>query len=325
MAKFDLYLDGKIAQSNIDSPVVIKDLKPDTQYDDYSLTFAGKSDGESVSFKTKVQSVTGVSLDKTKLSIDTGKTATLKATVVPDNATNKGLNWASTDEAIATVDSKGVVTGVKAGTATIKVGTKDGNKSAEAEVTVKTPVVLVSGISLNKETTTIDTGKNETLKATIAPENATNKAVKWASDNADVATVDNAGKVIAVKAGTANVTATSDDQGKVATIKVTVKDPVVAVTGVSLDQAELSVEEGATAQLKATIAPGNATNKKVAWKSGNPETFTIDGNGKVTGVKAGSATAVATTDDGGKTAEAKVTVTAKPEPEPDPDPEEPAE
>lgn len=239
MAKFDLYLDGKIAQSNIDSPVVIKDLKPDTQYNDYSLTFAGKSDGESVSFKTKVQSVTGVSLDKTKLSIDTGKTATLKATVVPDNATNK--------------------------------------------------------------------------------------AVKWASDNADVATVDNAGKVIAVKAGTANVTATSDDQGKVATIKVTVKDPVVAVTGVSLDQAELSVEEGATAQLKATIAPGNATNKKVAWKSGNPETFTIDGNGKVTGVKAGSATAVATTDDGGKTAEAKVTVTAKPEPEPDPDPEEPAE
>ncbi|APS41319.1 Putative phage protein [Weissella jogaejeotgali] len=239
MAKFDLYLDGKIVQSNIDSPVVIKDLKPDTQYDDYSLTFAGKSDGESVSFKTKVQSVTGVSLDKTKLSIDTGKTATLKATVVPDNATNK--------------------------------------------------------------------------------------AVKWASDNADVATVDNAGKVIAVKAGTANVTATSDDQGKVATIKVTVKDPVVAVTGVSLDQAELSVEEGATAQLKATVAPDNATNKKVAWKSGNPETFTIDGNGKVTGVKAGSATAVATTDDGGKTAEAKVTVTAKPEPEPDPDPEAPAE
>lgn len=321
MATFDLYKDGKVDQEGVESPIEITGLKPNTQYDNYALAYAGKSAKTPLSFKTATQPVTGVSLDKTTLSLETGKTATLKATVVPDNATNKGLNWASTDEAIATVDSKGVVTGVKAGTATIKVGTKDGNKSAEAEVTVKTPVVLVSGISLNKETTTIDTGKNETLKATISPENATNKAVKWASDNADVATVDNAGKVIAVKAGTANVTATSDDQGKVATIKVTVKDPVVAVTGVSLDQAELSVEEGATAQLKATIAPGNATNKKVAWKSGNPETFTIDGNGKVTGVKTGSATAVATTDDGGKTAEAKVTVTAKPEPEP----EEPAE
>ena len=229
-AKFDLYKDGKVDQSGAESPVEITGLKPNTQYDNYALAYAGKSAKTPLSFKTATQPVTGVSLDKATLSLETGKTAT--------------------------------------------------------------------------------------LKATVAPTDATNKAVKWASDNAGVATVDNAGKVIAVKAGTANVTATSDDQGKVATIKVTVKDPVVAVTGVSLDQAELSVEEGATAQLKATIAPGNATNKKVAWKSGNPETFTIDGNGKVTGVKAGSATAVATTDDGGKTAEAKVTVTAKPDPEP---------
>ena len=237
MAKFDLYLDGKIAQSNIDSPVVIKDLKPDTQYDDYGLAYAGKSAKTTLSFKTATQPVTGVSLDKTTLSLETGKIATLKATVAPIDATNKGLNWASDNEKVATVDSKGVVTAVAPGTANIKVGTKDGNKSAQT--------------------------------------------------------------------------------------KVTVKDPAVAVTGVKLDKTELSVEEGATAQLKATIAPGNATNKKVAWKSGNPEMFTIDGNGKVTGVKAGSATAVATTDDGGKTAEAKVTVTAKPEPEPDP--EEPAE
>lgn len=113
--------------------------------------------------------------------------------------------------------------------------------------------------------------------------------------------------------------------GEDAATGVSFKTKTQPVTSVSLDKTELSVEEGATAQLKATVAPNNATNKKVAWKSGNPETFTIDGNGKVTGVKAGSATAVATTDDGGKTAEAKVTVTAKPEPEPDPEPEEPAE
>ena len=208
------------------------------------------------------------------------------------------------------------ITGLKPNTQYDNYALAYAGKSAKAPLSFKTATQPVTGVSLDKETLSLETGKTATLKATVAPTDATNKAVKWASDNAGVATVDNAGKVIAVKAGTANVTATSDDQGKVATIKVTVKDPVVAVTGVSLDQAELSVEEGATAQLKATIAPGNATNKKVAWKSGNPETFTIDGNGKVTGVKAGSATAVATTDDGGKTAEAKVTVTAKPDPEP---------
>lgn len=87
----------------------------------------------------------------------------------------------------------------------------------------------------------------------------------------------------------------------------------INVTGVSLDKETLEVEEGATAQLKATVAPANATDKTVTWKSGNAETFTIDNNGKVTGVKAGQATAVATTKDGGKTAECKVTVTAKPE------------
>lgn len=113
--------------------------------------------------------------------------------------------------------------------------------------------------------------------------------------------------------------------GEDAAKDVSFKTKTQPVTSVSLDKTELSVEEAATAQLKATVAPSNATNKEVIWKSGNPETFTIDGNGKVTGVKAGSATAVATTDDGGKTAEAKVTVTAKPEPEPDPEPEEPVE
>lgn len=235
MATFDLYKDSKVDQEGVESPIEITGLKPNTQYDNYALAYAGKSAKTTLSFKTATQPVTGVSLDKTTLSLETGKTATLKATVAPTDATNKGLNWASDNEKVATVDSKGVVAAVAPGTANIKVGTKDGNKSAQT--------------------------------------------------------------------------------------KVTVKDPAVAVTGVKLDKTELSVEEGATAQLKATVAPGNATNKKVAWKSGNPETFTIDGNGKVTGVKAGSATAVATTDDGGKTAEAKVTVTAKPESEP----EEPAE
>ena len=138
MAKtFDLYKDDAIVQTNVPSPVEIENLKADTQFDNYSLTYTGKTDKESLSFKTKVQPVTSVSLDKTKLSLETGKTATLKATIDPNDATNKGLNWASDNAKVATVDSKGVVTAVAPGTANIKVGTKDGNKSAQAKVTVK--------------------------------------------------------------------------------------------------------------------------------------------------------------------------------------------
>ena len=136
MATFDLYKDGKVDQEGVESPIEITGLKPNTQYDNYALAYAGKSVKTPLSFKTATQPVTGVSLDKATLSLETGKTATLKATVAPTDATNKGLNWASTDKAIATVDNNGKVTGVKAGQATAVATTDDGGKTAEAKVTV---------------------------------------------------------------------------------------------------------------------------------------------------------------------------------------------
>ena len=136
MATFDLYKDGKVDQAGAESPVEITGLKPNTQYDNYALAYAGKSTKAPLSFKTATQPVTGVSLDKATLSLETGKTATLKATVAPTDATNKGLKWASTDKAIATVDNNGKVTGVKAGQATAVATTDDGKKTAEAKITV---------------------------------------------------------------------------------------------------------------------------------------------------------------------------------------------
>ena len=125
--------------------VVIPNLTPNTDYS--KGNFKGRkidpagewkpSDYLDIpAFKTKPIAVTGVSLNNTTLSLEAGKTATLKATVKPNNATNKGVNWASDNEKIATVDSKGVVTAVAKGKANIKVGTKDGNKAAQCEVTV---------------------------------------------------------------------------------------------------------------------------------------------------------------------------------------------
>lgn len=185
---------------------------------------------------------------------------------------------------------------------------------------ITVPPIHVTGIALDKTTLALETGQTANLKATVSPANATNKAYSWSSDNTAVATVDSNGKVTAVKAGTAKVTVKTADGAKTAVCTITITDPVIEVTGVTLDKTTAEVEEGATLQLKATVAPANATNKAVEWKPGNPECFTIDNNGKVTGVKAGQATAVVTTKDGSKTAECKVTVTAKSEPEPDPEP-----
>ena len=101
------------------------------------------------------------------------------------------------------------------------------------------------------------------------------------------------------------------------------KTKPIAVTGVTLNKEATELEVGATETLKATVAPGSATNKKVSFKSSNEEVATVDNNGKVTAVTKGNADITVTTEDGSKTAKCAVTVT-EPEPEPEPEPEEPA-
>lgn len=136
MATFDLYNGNKVEQAGAESPVEITGLKPNTQYDNYALAYAGKSAKTPLSFKTATQPVTGVSLDKATLSLETGKTATLKATVAPTDATNKAVKWASDNAGVATVDNAGKVIAVKAGTANVTATSDDGGKTAEAKVTV---------------------------------------------------------------------------------------------------------------------------------------------------------------------------------------------
>ena len=255
-----------------------------------------------------VVSVTGVTLNKTSTSIQVGGTETLTATVSPKDAANKKVTWKSSNAAIASVDANGKVTGVKAGEATITVTTEDGGKTATCKVTVSDKEIKVTGVKLNKSETSLLVGGNETLTATVLPEDATNQNVTWKSDKPEIATVDANGKVTAVKVGEATITVTTEDGGKTATCKVTVSDTEIKVTGVTLNKTETSIFVGGSETLTATVAPADATNKKVTWKSSNAAVASVDANGKVTGVKAGEATITVTTEDGGKTATCKVTV-----------------
>ncbi len=252
--------------------------------------------------------MTGVTLNKTTTSLLVGGSETLTATVAPADATNQKVTWKSDKPEIATVDANGKVTGVKAGEATITVTTEDGGKTATCKVTVSETSVAVTGVTLSKTVLTLETGASETLTASIAPKDATNQKVSWKSDKPEIATVDASGKVTGVKAGTATITVTTEDGGKTATCKVTVSDKEIKVTGVTLNKATLSLIAGASETLTATVAPADAANKKVTWKSSNAAVATVDAAGKVTAVKAGEATITVTTEDGGKTATCKVTV-----------------
>ena len=251
--------------------------------------------------------VSSVSLSKTSVTLTEGDKETLTATVLPDNATDKTVEWSTSNSSVATVSS-GTVTAIKAGTTTITVKTKDGGKTATCAVTVNAKVIPVSDVTLNKTELTLTEGESETLTATVKPDNATDKTLSWSSSDATVASVDDNGKVTALKAGTATITVKTKDGGKTAACAVSVKTKVIAVTGVTLNKTELTLTEGNSETLSATVKPDNATDKTVSWTSSDATVASVDDNGKVTALKAGTATITVKTKDGEKTATCKVTV-----------------
>ena len=201
-----------------------------------------------------------------------------------------------------------MVTAVAAGTANITVTTEDGGHTATCAVTVTNATVAVTGVTLDQSTLAINTGATATLVATVNPTDATNKNVTWSSDNTAIATVDANGMVTAVAAGVANITVTTEDGSFTASSEVTVANATVAVTGVTLDQSTLSLAVDGTATLVATVNPTDATNKNVTWSSDNTGIATVDANGVVTAIAAGSATITVTTEDGSFTDQSMVTV-----------------
>lgn len=258
----------------------------------------------------QVVKVTGVTLNVKEVSLMVGAKETLKVVVAPENATNKRVAWSSNKTDVASVDGQGVVTAHKAGEALVTVKSEDGGKTATCKVTVKAEKVAVTGVKLDKTEHTLAVGGTVTLVATVTPEGATNKKVSWKSDKTDIATVDENGKVTAVKAGVAKITVTTEDGKKTASCAITVKEDKVAVTGVKLNSTSLSLTEGDSYQLKATVSPINATNQNVTWKSSNSNVADVDQEGLVVAVKAGTATITVTTEDGNKTATCTVTVKA---------------
>lgn len=157
-----------------------------------------------------VTPVTGVTLNNHSLSLNTGNTSQLTATVTPSNATNKSVSWVSSNTSVATVNSNGLVTAVGNGTATITVTTSSGSYTDDCNVTVTT---LVSNITLNQHNLTVTYGITSSyqLLATINPNTASNKNVTWSTSNSNVASVNTSGKVTFNSLGTVTIRCTAND------------------------------------------------------------------------------------------------------------------
>ena len=256
--------------------------------------------------------VQSVGLNNSTLELSEGEGAQLTAHFNPENATNKNVTWRSDNESIAKVDQNGNVVGQTPGTTTITVTTEDGGKTASCEVTVKETPVAVTGVGLNTNKVELSVGEGNKLVATVTPEAAANKEVTWSSNNPEVATVEQDGKVVAQKPGNATITVTTKDGNKTATCEVIVKETPVAVTGVGLNTNKVELSVGEENKLVATVTPEAAANRDVTWNSSKPAVATVDSTGKVVAQAPGTTTITVTTVDGNKTATCEVTVKETP-------------
>ena len=293
--------------------------------------------------------VSQITLNKAETSISVGNSETLTATVAPENATNKALTWASSDEDVATVAPDGTVTAVKAGAATITATAADGSgKSAVCKVTVTgdttPPAHEHSYGDWSKDgtnhwhecTDAACPNQSESIKdkaahvydddadttcnicgyvRTVTPPAHEHRYGDWSKDGTNHwhectdAACPNQSESIKDKA--AHIyTDDADTTCNVCGYERTVTPEIIPVSQITLNKTETSISVGNSETLTATVAPENAANKALTWASSDEDVATVAPDGTVTAVKAGAATITATAADGsGKSAVCKVTVT----------------
>lgn len=261
---------------------------------------------------------TGVKLDKTMVVLEVGESTTVKATLAPENATNKKVKWAVKNTAVATV-ADGVVKGIAVGETELTVTTVDGDHTATIPVKVVTEKIPVTGIEWQNTSSNVKVGKMAYFVAMISPENATDMSTIWESDNPEVASIgeiiteDNfvLAKITGVAPGKATISVTTNDGGFKRYCPITI-DPIVKVTEINIWPTSAEIEAGQTEQLTAAVLPSDAENKEIEWSSSDTSVATVAANGLVTGVGKGTATITATAKDGsGVKGSATITVLGK--------------
>ena len=245
-----------------------------------------------------------------------GEPVPFSITVKPEDATDPETEYESSDEDVVTVSEDGLVTAVGPGeaTVTVTVTTPDGTSvSAEVTVTVTEPVVSVESISVESEEMELEIDSQDEIVVTFEPEDATNLELEYSSSDETIATVDEDGVVTAVAPGVVTITVTSvDNPEAIATVAVTVYDPVVHVESISVTDSQMNLAYDSEEEIEVTVEPENATDPSLGYSSSDEDVATVDENGTVTAVGFGTATITVTSVDNPQ-ATAEVTVTVDPE------------
>ena len=311
----------------------------------YALSVEGKEDMVYSDIDTYEDHVTdpveveGISLDIAERTLKVGDTLQLKVTVLPADAANKNVIFQSSDESVAFIDSEGKITALKAGVATIRAITRNGNFESTCNITVENSVseapkdegeqkededkeedkniedIKVASLSIAAPSKKLAAGKKVKLTLKVIPENVANKAVIWKTSNKKYAVIDKKGRLVLKKKGAGkSVTITAvakDGSQKKAAIKIKIMKH--AVKSIQLKAPSKTLKAGKTMKIKATVkTTGKKANKALKWKSSNTKYATVNKYGKVKAKKAGKGKTVtisaSSTDGTNKVAKVKIKV-----------------
>lgn len=283
--------------ATVDEAGVIHALKPGQT----RLTARSQS-GKRVRVTLSVQQpVAEILPDKAEYTLNAGRTLTLKTTLLPADATQKRLTYASSDPDVATVNGRGRVTGKKPGEVTITLRAESGVQ-AICRVRVVQPV---KAVRTEKSRLTLSAGQRQTLGCTVSPASATDQTLVYSSDCPEVMSVDpESGLLTALSAGSATLTVRAHN-GKSARVRVTVVQPV---TDVSVSSPSLTLERGDSLRLSAQVLPDDATDKRLTYASSDKAVATVSSSGTIKAKKAGSCL-ITLTAKSGATAQVRLTVT----------------
>ena len=276
----------------------------------------GKTASCKVTVEAKVIPVTGIALDKEALELVEGEEFDLTVTVEPGDATDKTFSLETSDETVVAIqDGKLIAIGV--GTAKITARTHDGEKTATCVVTVTPKEIPATGITLETETLEMVEDDEYVLTVTVEPEDATDKTFSLESSDETVVTIQD-GKLVAVGAGTATITAKTNDGEKTATCVVTVAPKVIHLERIEMIPESISIRALRSESIGVRFFPDDAEDKTVTWVSTDEsiawpkprpnQPYVCD----VQAVNPGEVTIIAIAADGGLTARCNVTVTPIP-------------
>lgn len=257
--------------------------------------------------------VTDVKVDRTSISLEEGKTSEIKVDVLPSNATNKSVDWKSSNEKVAVVSSKGVVEAIGVGNAVVTVTTQDGNKSASVNVTVTKKVedldsvcksVLEKGFSKKSYTLTF----LQAINVKYFNDSLVKDLITWSSSDPSIVKVDRKGNVLAIGTGKAYVSVSCNNKVYDRIEINAIKRDSVKANKITLSPSSLTINVGVTKSVSATVTPKNASVKNLKWDSSDNTIAKVNSKGQITGVKAGKATISVSTADGSATASMNVVV-----------------